>query len=989
MSRTKNPQGSTWNRWDPHLHTPGTILNNQFGKTTFEEFCTTVNNCVPPIRALGVTDYLSVENYEEVVTRRNAGHLPGVDLVFPNVEGRLDVGTHQGQAVNIHLLFSPDDPSHIIEIKRFLNQITYRHGDDTFHCSSEDLIRLGRAVDPEATDERRLKEIGTNQFKINKDILSDALAHNSWAQKNVLIAVAASSKDGTSGMRAPNKSFDSLRTSIESAADIIFSGNPNDRSFWCGLLQGASARDVSAKYSGLKPCLHGSDSHSLEKVGKPDQDRFTWIKGDVTFETLRQACIEPEERAYVGSKPPMGGPPGQTMTSVAVTNAPWMVPNEVQLNPGLIAIIGARGSGKTALADVLAVGAYAMSAHANDRSFVNRAKYFLGSSTASVKWASASETHGSLANFSEDEWFEDPRVQYLSQQFVEDLCSAEGVTDRLLEEIQRVIFISHSESEREGANNFDGLYGIKCNTIIETRNRHEQELLRLTERFVIQSKLNQSIGELSKRIQEYDKSIAQLGKDRAQLVSKDQQDRAGRHTIVQAAMQRRKFAWESEKKRVRSLNALKTDLDQFRVTEAPAFVDRLRESRGDSGLTRQDWEIFTPVISDTADTMIQAKILEAEKAVASIYGVVVTPRSDEELSESFISQDAPLDDLPVTVLQAESDRLARLVGLDKQKAVQFQALSKRIEQNQKELEEAKKKLVSAEKAEEELKLIRAKRRETYRNVFATFVELQRELEALYAPLEEALQAEAGALGKLKFVVRRLVDLDTWVKRGEDLFDLRKDGPFKGKGSLRDVANQLLVTAWESGDPSMADKAIDDFIDQYREAVKKHRLDSMDGNEWIAKIWEWLLSTDHISVKYGIQYSNVDIERLSPGTRGIVLLLLYLAIDKEDMRPLIIDQPEENLDPQSIHDELVKRFRDARTRRQIIIVTHNANLVVNTDADQVIIASAGEHQPGHLPEIKYHSGGLESDYVRAQVCEILEGGEEAFRARARRLRLLLD
>jgi predicted ATPase len=74
--------------------------------------------------------------------------------------------------------------------------------------------------------------------------------------------------------------------------------------------------------------------------------------------------------------------------------------------------------------------------------------------------------------------------------------------------------------------------------------------------------------------------------------------------------------------------------------------------------------------------------------------------------------------------------------------------------------------------------------------------------------------------------------------------------------------------------------------------------------------------------YGVQYEAVDIERLSPGTRGIVILLLYLAIDREDDRPLIIDQPEENLDPKSVFDELVERFREARLQWQIIIVTHN-------------------------------------------------------------------
>jgi energy-coupling factor transporter ATP-binding protein EcfA2 len=117
-------------------------------------------------------------------------------------------------------------------------------------------------------------------------------------------------------------------------------------------------------------------------------------------------------------------------------------------------------------------------------------------------------------------------------------------------------------------------------------------------------------------------------------------------------------------------------------------------------------------------------------------------------------------------------------------------------------------------------------------------------------------------------------------------------------------------------------------------------------------------------------------------------LLYLAIDKEDDRPLIIDQPEENLDPKSIFDELVPLFREVKSRRQIIIVTHNANLVVNTDPDQVIVANCGPHRIGLLPPISYESGGLENPSIRKHVCGILEGGEEAFKERAKRLRVII-
>jgi ABC-type multidrug transport system ATPase subunit len=159
--------------------------------------------------------------------------------------------------------------------------------------------------------------------------------------------------------------------------------------------------------------------------------------------------------------------------------------------------------------------------------------------------------------------------------------------------------------------------------------------------------------------------------------------------------------------------------------------------------------------------------------------------------------------------------------------------------------------------------------------------------------------------------------------------------------------------------------------------------------WLKQFAHWLFATDHISVRYEILYDGIDIRKLSPGTRGIVLLLLYLALDDADDRPLIIDQPEENLDPKSVFDELVALFISAKAKRQVIMVTHNANLVINTDADQVIVADAGPHPAGGLPPITYKAGGLENAEIRKAVCDILEGGEEAFKERARRLRVRLD
>ena len=108
-----------------------------------------------------------------------------------------------------------------------------------------------------------------------------------------------------------------------------------------------------------------------------------------------------------------------------------------------------------------------------------------------------------------------------------------------------------------------------------------------------------------------------------------------------------------------------------------------------------------------------------------------------------------------------------------------------------------------------------------------------------------------------------------------------------------------------------------------------------------------------------------------GQKGIALLKLFLA---EGDTPLVIDQPEENLDNKFIYEELVNAFREAKKKRQIILATNNANLVVNTDTDQIIVANFSDNL------ISYSMGSIENPGIREEIMPILEGGVEAFRKR---------
>ena len=346
--------------------------------------------------------------------------------------------------------------------------------------------------------------------------------------------------------------------------------------------------------------------------------------------------------------------------------------------------------------------------------------------------------------------------------------------------------------------------------------------------------------------------------------------------------------------------------------------------------------------------------------------------------------------LTLSLLDKEVGRLRALVGIDSQNAKTLARLNEKISRDGAGLAQLEREFQRAQQASERLKEFIATRNDEYAAIFEAMSEEEKELASLYDPLKERLSLSEGALGKLAFSVRRDVDLHSWAREGEDLLDLRKVGPFKGRGALFEAASKALMPAWQKGSAREVANAMADFRAVHdRGLLEQAAVDRGDRSgfrAWLSRLSGWLYGTGHIRMGYGVQYDGVEVEQLSPGTRGIVLLLLYLALDLDDDRPLIIDQPEENLDPKSIFDELVERFRAAKLRRQVIVITHNANIVVNGDADQVIVASCGPHRPGQLPEITYTSGGLEDASIRRHVCDILEGGTVAFKERARRLRL---
>lgn len=947
-------------------------MNDQF-KGDWDGFMTAVESVRPPAEALGIADYCVLQGYREFRTRWKAGRAKGVKFIFPNIEFRLDIKTEKTRGINLHILFSPEDADHEAQIDRFLNTLHFRFQNQPYGCVPADLIALGRKCDPALTDDTAALKHGASQFKLNFSELQEQLASNTWAQQNCLIAVAAAEGDGTSGLQKDD-SFKALRQEIESQAHIIFSSKLSDREYWLGLKTGFDKEFIERTYGTLKPCLHGSDSHELAKVLKPDDMRYCWIRTELSFMGLRQTLLEPAHRVCIGRQPPSGPSPSERIVQVKITNAPWLKTADIDLNDGLIAIIGPKGSGKTALADIIAHTAGVEIT--SKASFLLKANELVGQAEATLSWEDEAVTNKPLANIEVDPFSElaQPGVRYLSQQFVDRLCSSDTLGRELLDVIEDVVFrsIPDDDEARLGATNFEELRKIRLEQVTTAREQHLEDIQRLNSSISLE---DEKKARLPTKTAKHAAILAEIKKFEAELsalVPKAKEKEAAELALIEGAVERKNRELQSLALRLAKIDELREQLEQFSESTTREF-ETLKAFYEFCGLTENEWASLKPTFVPDPGIALAAAKARLQASVTKVTAGVPP-----------VARTADLTTWPIAELKAKAKVLTDGIGIETQRTKKHREVSERLVVQRRERDKLQADIDDANLSDGRRTKALEERRKVYAKIFDLFVREKQVLDDLYAPLKSDL-AKNPAQRKLEFYVSRGIDLDSWVRSGEQLLDLRRVGPFQGKGKLKEVASAMLLPAWRAGGAVEVSEAMQKFIETHGAGLISSRAEDIS----VQDVGRWLFSTSHVSLKYGIKYDGVDISRLSPGMRGIVLLILYLAIDVWDTRPLIVDQPEENLDPQSIYDELVGYFRQAKRRRQVILVTHNPNLVVNADADQVIVASSERTSPEALPTISYVSGGLENMNIRKLVCQILEGGERAFLERERRYALPKD
>lgn len=944
-------RGSEWRRWDLHIHTPGTALNDQFG--TWDEYVAAIR-ARQDIAVVGVTDYLSIDNYKRMRLEHEKSALGGIKLLIPNIEFRITPQTAKGHAINLHLLVDPTEQDHVQRLESALNRLSFQYNDQPYSCTRTELAKLGKDFNPTHTTEDAQYSAGVGLYKIEFPAFCKWLENEAWLKSNSLVAVAGGN-DGPSGLSKDN-GWAAVQENIWKYADLIFSGNLQSRLFW--LLEDPSGREKAIRMGAPKPCLHGSDAHEMNKLFEPDEKRYCWIKADPTFEGLRQTLYEAAGRVHIGPSAPGQHDASQVISHIRLCGSPSNAFGDVTipLNDGLIAIIGTKGSGKSALADLTSFASGVQIA--DKRSFIRRAGDHISGLTVELKWGDGKLIKAEVGKP------QTPReiVRYLSQSFVEQLCSDDYQGGALTEEIENVIFRNLDPTDTLNASSFKALRELRTKDTAKER-------IDFSGRIKVLIEEDERLRAILKESPEKKKRVEELGKENESLEKQ-------LPTATSDAELKAQEALTSLRKQLLILQSSVADQKQLllRIGQLAAGLERFRET----------FSSFRNTFLEEAAALSVVGSLDLELRVSGESAIAERKGQIESLILKLERKDATSADLTIESVSESISITEKAVAADQVVRSKIQQIQKKISTNNQEIQRLQLELIRAEgEVKEKVLKGREARLDTYEGIFKSWKKEQSILESLYQPVQKRLASGEQEERKLDFYMRWDVDLDGWLDYGQALFDSRKNHPFGGPAKLRETVEKALLPAWSSGDPSSIRKAMDAFLTE----VKDKKVESfLKGSVGHAVLLEWLFSYSHIRLTYGLRYNKTELEKLSPGTRGIVLLILYLAMDVDDARPLIVDQPEENLDSDSVYSLLAKYFRSAKLRRQVIVITHNPNLVVNTDADQVIVAKA-DRMLGSFPSFGYISGALEdTSLIRPKVCSILEGGPNAFLEREKRYAL---
>lgn len=921
-------RGSEWRRWDLHVHTPGTNKNDQYEGTTIEErwdgFYRSIldyvgdgSDKVKSIVSIGITDYLSIENYKKVIAEKR---LPGtIKLVIPNVELRM-TPMSRNEGINIHFLFNPVVVDELED--RFFSKLSFEYNGRPYSATKAQLISLGKALDSSlAEDAAYLKGVG--QFIPSVDSLKKLFSNDPELRENTIIIVSNGSNDGVTGaannfshIEANPSDFDATRQSIYQFVDAIFSGNPSDISYFLGE-KSDSPDEVIRKCGSLKPCFHGCDAHTNAKLFEPDNQRYCWIKSDPSFNGLKQVLYEPKDRVRISPLMPEEKSNYHVIDRIVIDD-PDFSPEPIQFNDKLSCIIGGKSTGKSILLHNLALTIDKNQVEEKTEKSKTKTRV---STKVKVFWKDGEVNETGVQNDSH-------KIVYIPQTYLNQL-SDENEEKTEIDSIIEEIILQNDNA----------------------RISHEQMLKEIREYKPSLDKRIYDAVQINEEIQSIKKEMAEIG-SRAGIekqldgLKKQKEIESKELSISEEDISKYDTAVSELTKLNVQLQTIENDISI--VDSIVSVVIPVETDKAMSDDVRKDISDAVSMIKEKADELwkeyklkiIQKYQTKREKTVTDMRNSEIVV---DELKEQVESNEAIAE-------------LSKRIQEEEQRLLIFRDYDRKIDEKSEELNEIISDLVQT---------------------FKRYDDIQERYAA-------SVNGEGSSLNEgseLTFSVLIPFRTEAFCQRIKQLFDNRV---LKSKKDIINVEDFNIDQFDETALEKLIKACLNQTIPFSKSFTPESALRSILDN--------WY------NVTYNVKMGDDLIDEMSPGKKALVLLKLLISL-AESKSPILIDQPEDDLDNKSISDDLITFIKKKKIERQIIVVTHNANVVVSGDAEQVIVANQqGNTTPNNKFRFEYRTGSIEDDLpvyddsgtiihgilnaqgIQQHICDILEGGEKAFAKR---------
>lgn len=296
------PKGSEWRKWDLHVHTPASALGHSLG----EDWEAYVQRLIEAgtehdLAAIATADYFTIDGYRKLLSFYDSGKnlllANGNEaklFLIPGVELRLNNFNSENESINLHVLFDPNRCSPDFIESNFLEELKVNYRGQTYSLKEQNILAIGKSI-LEASEIdvgqdfsgindqqcKKYKRAALGAITLSKRDINEALEEidrvfqrQKLPPKTYLVAIVGKGRGGIQKLKwfEENREFSRaglVREDITHQADIIFSNDKDDRDFYLGRKVGTSEEEFKIRFEHLKPCVWGSDSKSLETLLHP------------------------------------------------------------------------------------------------------------------------------------------------------------------------------------------------------------------------------------------------------------------------------------------------------------------------------------------------------------------------------------------------------------------------------------------------------------------------------------------------------------------------------------------------------------------------------------------------------------------------------------------------------------------------------------------------------------------------------------------------